>query len=128
LEWLSEADAEQDRETNDSLDEQHLRVPESFWFNPDDAKEWRGVRLQGSQYEEILPNDQGRLWSEVVGQFLGVHEGWRRLFERAGNLVATDGEARQVAEAELVQRRHVCRQAGEELARLKEDEIRNPPA
>jgi hypothetical protein len=43
------------------------------------------------------PNEQGRLWSNVLEYSLGVHEGWLRLYDRDGNLVPTDGEARQAA-------------------------------
>jgi hypothetical protein len=101
-------------------------VPEYVWFNPDDPKELRGFRLAGVEYEEIAPDEHGRLWSKVLGHYLGVHEGWLRLYDPDGNLVPTDGEAREAAE-QLVQQERAAREAAEaevawlreELARLK---------
>jgi hypothetical protein len=94
-------------------------VPEYVWFNPDDPKELRGFRLVGDEYEETAPDEQGRLWSKVLGHYLGVHEGWLRLYDSEGKLVLTGDEdaqqeraAREAAEAEVARLR-------EELARLK---------
>jgi Uma2 family endonuclease len=49
LELLSASTAEKDRETNYGIYEQHVRVPEYVWFNPDDPKELRGFRLVGDE-------------------------------------------------------------------------------
>jgi Uma2 family endonuclease len=121
LELLSESSAEKDRETNDGIYEQHVRVPEYVWFNPEDPKELRGFRLVGDEYEETAPDEHGRLWSKVLGHYLGVHEDWLRLYDSEGKLVLTGDEeaqqeraAREAAEAEVARLR-------EELARLKED-------
>jgi Uma2 family endonuclease len=123
LELLSESSAEKDRETNYGIYEQHVRVPEYVWFNPDDPKELRGFRLVGDEYEETAPDAHGRLWSKVLGHYLGVHEGWLRLYDPEGKLVLTGDEeaqqeraAREAAEAEVARLR-------EELARLKGEEI-----
>jgi Uma2 family endonuclease len=128
LELLSESSAEKDRETNYGIYEQHVRVPEYVWFNPEDPKELRGFRLVGDEYEETAPDEHGRLWSKVLGHYLGVHEGWLRLYDSEGKLVLTGDEeaqqeraAREAAEAEVARLR-------EELARLKAHEIRNSPA
>jgi Uma2 family endonuclease len=141
LELLSESNAEKDRETNYGIYEQRVRVPEYVWFNPLDPRELRGFRLAGDEYEEITPDERGRRWSKVLGHSLGVHEGWLRLYGPDGNLVPTDGEARQAAEAQAAQaqaevaQERAAREAAEaelehlreELARLKADEIRHTP-
>jgi len=75
------------------------------------------------------PDEHGRLWSKVLGHSLGVHDGWLRLYDPSGNLVLTDGEAREAAEKSAQQER-AARQAAEaevarrceELARLKADD------
>jgi Uma2 family endonuclease len=139
IELLSESNPTKDTVKNYSLYEQQLGVPEYVWFNPLEPTELRGFRLRGNRYEEITPDQHGRLWSEVLELYLGVHEGWLRLYDRHGNLILTGDEAetqqraratqaeeraaqeraaREAAEAELVRLR-------EELARLKADEIRN---
>jgi len=134
IELLSESNPTKDTVKNYRLYEQQLSVPEYVWFNPLEPTEWRGFRLRGNRYEEIAPDDHGRLWSEVLGLYLGVHEGWLRLYDRDGNLLPTDGEARQAAEelARTAQQRAEAAEAElarlrEELARLKADEIRNTP-
>jgi Uma2 family endonuclease len=132
LELLSASTAEKDRKTNYEIYEHRMRVPEYVWFNPLDPKELRGFRLVGDEYEETALDEHGRLWSKVLGHYLGVHEGWLRLYDAEAKLVLTGDEeaqqeraareqertARVAAEAELARLR-------EELARLKADEIRS---
>ena len=62
-------------------------------------------------YEPIAPNEQGWLWSEVLGAYMGTWRGklygreqtWLRLYDSDGNLVLVSEEreaiARQRAEA-----------------------------
>ncbi|HEV7516293.1 MAG TPA: hypothetical protein VGR07_08335, partial [Thermoanaerobaculia bacterium] len=62
-----------------------------------------GYRLAGRSYRPILPDEQGRLWSEQWGVSLGTWEGvvegrkaeWVRLFRPDGSLVPTRAEAAQ---------------------------------
>jgi hypothetical protein len=66
----------------------------------------------GERYEPIAPNEQGWLWSETLGAWVGVWKGkygnrtdnWLRLYDADGNLVPTSAEIaeqqRQRAEAE----------------------------
>jgi Uma2 family endonuclease len=121
LELLSESSAEKDRETNYGLYEQHVRVPEYVWFNPDDPKELRGFRLVGDEYEEVSPDEHGRLWSKVLGHSLGVHEGWLRLYDSDGNLVLTGNEEAQQERAAREQERAAREAAEAEVARLREE-------
>jgi Uma2 family endonuclease len=119
LELLSESNAAKDREINYEIYEQRIRVPEYVWFNPDDPTELRGFRLAGDEYEEMTPDEHGRLWSKVLGHSLGVHEGWLRLYDADGDLVLTGDEraqqeqvAREATEAEAAQER-AAREAAE---------------
>jgi len=119
IELLSRSNQNKDRTTNYEIYQQWLQVPEYFWFDPLNPSELRRLRLRGGQYEAIVPDEQGRLWSEALGVWFGVHERWLRLYDREGNLVPTGDElaqqeraAREAAEAEVARLR-------EELARLK---------
>jgi hypothetical protein len=119
-----------------------LQVPEYFWFDPLNPSELRGFRLRDGRYEDITADEQGRLWSDELKVWLGVHERWLRLYDSAGHLILTGKEeaaveraAREAAEA-LAQQERAAREAAEaelarlreELARLKADEIRNSQA
>lgn len=94
-----------------------------FVFDPFDINSLRGWHLDGNlRYQSLVPNEQGWLWCEILGFWLGTWEGvlqketapWLRFYDREGNLVLLPEEAeRQRAEAE--------RQRAERLAaRLKE--------
>jgi Uma2 family endonuclease len=128
LELLSESSAEKDRETNYGLYEQHVRVPEYVWFNPDDPKELRGFRLVGDEYEEVSPDEHGRLWSKVLGHSLGVHEGWLRLYDPDGHLIPTGDELALAAQQRAEAAETEVARLREELAGLKAHEMRNSQA
>jgi len=119
LELLSESSAEKDRETNYGIYEHHVRVPEYVWFNPDDPKELRGFRLVGDEYEEVAPDEHGRLWSKVLGHSLGVHEGWLRLYDPDGRLIPTGDELARMAQQRAEAAEAEVARLREELARLK---------
>jgi Uma2 family endonuclease len=142
VELLSRSNQNKDRTTNYEIYEQRLQVPEYFWFDPLNPSELRGFRLREGRYEDITPDEQGRLWSDELKVWLGVHERWLRLYDSAGHLILTGKEeaaveraAREAAEA-LAQQERAAREAAEaelarlreELARLKADEIRNSQA
>ncbi|MBR8841221.1 MAG: Uma2 family endonuclease, partial [Stigonema ocellatum SAG 48.90 = DSM 106950] len=75
-------------------------TPEYFWFSPLNW-EFMGFELVGNSYQEIIPNAQGRRWSQVLGLYLGVEAGKLRYFTTDGDLVPTPEEvaiaAQQVA-------------------------------
>jgi len=129
LELLSESNPAKDRERNYTIYEQRLRVPEYFWFNPLAPAELRGFRLHGGHhYEEVPADKQGRLWSEVLGLYLGMHDGWLRIYDRQGGLVLTAEEAAgqeraaRLAAEETVGQERAARLAAEaELAGLREE-------
>ncbi len=122
FELSSPTTAKKDREENLQLYAQTFGTAEYFIYDPYKA-ELLGYRLGAKkQYERIEPNEQGWLWSEQLGVYVGVVEGvyrgrrrkWVRWFTAEGELVPTPYEAqRQQAEAQ--------RQRAEKLAqRLRE--------
>lgn len=76
-------------------------------FNPDTLQGWR---LDANfSYQPLVPNEQGWLWCETLGFWLGTWEGtieretapWLRFYDQQGNLVLLPEEAEhQRAEAE----------------------------
>lgn len=52
-----------------------------------------GFKLVGNQYQEIVANEQGLLWSEVLNLYLGVANDKLRYFTSEGELVPTPEEA-----------------------------------
>lgn len=92
IEVLSDSTANIDRTTKKSLYQNTFRTPDYFWFDPN-TLEFQGFTLMGGQYQSITPNDQGWLWSEQLGLYLGVFEGKLRYFTSERELVPTPQEA-----------------------------------
>ncbi|MBY5281281.1 Uma2 family endonuclease [Anabaena sp. PCC 7938] len=92
IELLSDSTAKVDRNLKKSLYESRFRTPEYFWFSPE-SLEFMGFKLVGKQYQEIIPNEQRWLWSEVLNLYLGVENAKLRYFTSEGELVPTPEEA-----------------------------------
>jgi Uma2 family endonuclease len=123
IEIVSASSKSKDTQDNKSLYAEVFHTPEYFWYDRWTG-ELEGYRLVGERYEPIAPNEQGWLWSEVLGAWVGVWKGrygnrtdaWLRLYDADGNLVPTSAELaeqqRQRAEAER-QRAEAERQRAE---------------
>ncbi len=96
IELLSDSTASADRGLKKDIYEQRFHTPEYFWFSPETG-EFKGFRLNAARYEEIQPNEQGWRWSNVLGLFLGVHDGLLKYFTAQGGLLPTPEEAAQQA-------------------------------
>ncbi|MEG4341696.1 Uma2 family endonuclease [Microcoleus sp. A003_D6] len=92
IELLANSTATVDRNEKKILYQKSLRIPEYFWFDPENL-EFSGFRLIGREYQAILANEFGRLWSEVLELYLGIHDRKLRYFTPDGELVATPEEA-----------------------------------
>ena len=62
-----------------------------------------GFRLVNGDYEAILPNIQGHLWSEQMELFLGIHDRKLRYFDPQGNMVPTPKEDAEQANLQAEQ-------------------------
>ncbi|HUM71503.1 MAG TPA: Uma2 family endonuclease [Chloroflexota bacterium] len=130
IELLSPSTAETDKTTKKQLYERVFRTAEYFCYDPSN-QELIGWHLQQNQYEQLEPDEYGRLWSSVLqvwlgawdGRFISRHATWLRFYDEDGLLVPITAEAeaarasreaaaRQTAEAEVTRLR-------EELARLQ---------
>jgi Uma2 family endonuclease len=110
FEFLSPSTAHKDRTEKRDLYARVLRTAEYFMYDPE-TRRLEGLSLvrRSSTYRPILPDTNGRLWSEQLGAFVGLWHGlvdgregeWVRLFRPDGRLVPTKDEAEeQRAEAE----------------------------
>ncbi|PLS67343.1 MAG: hypothetical protein CV045_14130, partial [Cyanobacteria bacterium M5B4] len=92
IELLSDSTAKVDRTEKRSLYAERFHTPEYFYFSPE-TLEFAGFKLNLNEYVPIVANEQGWLWSEVLGFFLGIHEGQLRYFSLEGRLIPTPEEA-----------------------------------
>jgi len=125
VEFISTSTRKKDVDENVKFYARVFRVLEYFWFDRRTG-ELAGYRLSGVSYTPIEPDARGRLWSEVLGAYLGVWRGeyrgrrfpWLRLWDKEGRLVPTTAEraarertARARAEAQAQQERAAREQA-----------------
>jgi len=108
VELLAPSTAEIDRTVKRELYAQVFRTAEYYLYEPETLK-LEGLRLKGTVYQPMVPDETGRFWSDQLKVFLGLWHGnvgrcedqdWVRLFRPDGSLVPTEAEAeRQRADA-----------------------------
>jgi Uma2 family endonuclease len=113
IELLSDSTAVTDRALKKELYQTRFHTPEYFWFSPE-TLEFQGFRLAGQQYNEIEPNNQRWLWSEVLSLFLGVQDNQLRYFTTDGQLVPAPIEAANQAQAKAARLEEQLRSLGVE--------------
>jgi Uma2 family endonuclease len=119
VELLSSSTAKKDRNEKRDLYAHVFRTAEYFLCDPE-TRQMQGLRLSGRSYRPIQPEEDGRVWSEQLGVFLGLWHGevdartgdWVRLYRPDGSLVPTPEE-----QVEMERRR--AERAEAELARLR---------
>ncbi|MCS6919320.1 MAG: Uma2 family endonuclease [Fimbriimonadales bacterium] len=129
VEFISSSTRRKDVEQNVKIYEKVFHTGEYFWYDGRKG-ELKGYRLDRGRYAPIEPNEQGWLWSDALGAYLGVWRGvyrgrrynWLRLYDREGRLVPTGQERAEQerqraeqAEAELQRLREALRERGIEL-------------
>ncbi|MDJ0662426.1 MAG: Uma2 family endonuclease [Crocosphaera sp.] len=126
VEILSESTAQTDREEKKEIYQDTFRTPDYFWFDPY-TLEFKGFTLISGSYQPIEPNEQGWLWSEQLGLYLGIYEEKLRYFSSEGELVPTPEEAatgeRQQKEYERQEKEYERQQkelALQEIEQLKQ--------
>ncbi|HBL12058.1 MAG TPA: hypothetical protein DD379_11735 [Cyanobacteria bacterium UBA11162] len=130
VELLSPSTAEVDTGAKKDLYEQTFRTPNYYVFDPFDPNSLRGWRLDLERgYVEVIPNEQGWLWCQRLGLWLGTWEGtveekpgvWLRFYDQQGNLIPLPEEAAQeqlaATQAELAV---ACQSAQEVQQQLEE--------
>lgn len=86
IELLSNSTAMVDRVQKKDLYQEVWRVPDYFWFHPE-TLEFAGFHLVNGRYEAIVPSDTGRLWSQQLQLYLGIHERQLRWLSAEGDLI-----------------------------------------
>lgn len=109
VEILSRTTADTDRGLKKQIYQDIFRTPDYFWFDPD-TLEFKGFNLLGGQYQELQLNPDGRLWSQQLQLYLGIHDSKLRLFTVEGKLISTPNE---VVEQERQQRQQAEQQVAE---------------
>lgn len=134
VELLSDSTADTDRGLKKQIYQDTFRMPEYFWFDPY-SLEFKGFELIRGHYQDLQPNDQGWLWSEQLGLYLGVYNDKLRFFTPDGELVPAPEEAaraeqhqREQAEARAADAETRAADAEALLARYREQfgELPNP--
>jgi Uma2 family endonuclease len=91
IEILSPTTANTDREFKKKLYQNTFRTPDYFWFDPY-TLEFAGFHLVDGEYQPLEANEQGHLWSQQLGLYLGIYQGLVRFFTPEGQLVPTPEE------------------------------------
>ncbi|KKJ00355.1 Uma2 family endonuclease [Prochlorothrix hollandica] len=92
IELLSESTATVDRGLKKQLYQDLFQTPHYFWFDPY-TLELAGFELVQGQYQALSPNDQGHLWCESLGLFVGIEDRSLWFFTAAGDRVLLPEEA-----------------------------------
>lgn len=104
VELMSPSTAAMDTGTKKDIYERIFRTPDYFVFNPFDPNSLQGWHLDASQqYQPLVGNEQGWLWCQTLGLWLGTWQGtidremavWLRFYDQEGNLVPLPEEAAQ---------------------------------
>ncbi len=99
VELLSDSTASTDRGLKKQIYQDTFRTPDYFWFDPH-TLEFQGFHIVDGVYQPLVANEQGWLWSQQLGLYLGVHGRQLRFFTAEGELVPS---AEERAEAERQQ-------------------------
>ncbi|KOP23762.1 hypothetical protein AMR41_24860 [Hapalosiphon sp. MRB220] len=116
LEILSESTANIDKEFKKKLYQSTFRTPDYFWFDPY-TLEFAGFHLVDGNYQPLEANNQGHLWSQQLGLYLGIYQGLLRFFTPEGQLIPTPEEE---AESERQQKELALSRAERLAAKLRE--------
>jgi Uma2 family endonuclease len=118
IELLSSATAAVDKNEKKELYQDVWRVPNYYWFHPQ-TMEFAGFSLNNGRYEPISPTEQGWLWSEQLGLFLGVHDEQLRWWTAQGELIPLPEEQVQQAKEQERQAKEQAQQERQRAERLE---------
>ncbi|WP_016876461.1 Uma2 family endonuclease [Chlorogloeopsis fritschii] len=119
IEILSNSTAAVDKGFKKQLYQDTFRTPDYFWFDPV-TLEFQGFHLVDGQYQEIQLTPDGKLWSQQLGLYLGVHEGKLRYFTPEQQLIPSAEELAEQEKLRAQQAEERLHQTEQELARLRE--------
>ncbi|AVH62263.1 Uma2 family endonuclease [Nostoc sp. 'Peltigera membranacea cyanobiont' N6] len=110
LEILSNSTANTDKGLKKEIYQNTFRTPDYFWFDPY-TLEFAGFHLVDGEYQPLQASEQGHLWSQQLGLYLGIYQGLLRFFKPDGQLVPTPEEIAQQSEQRVEQAEQKVEQA-----------------
>jgi hypothetical protein len=119
---MSDSTATVDITTKKDLYERTFKTPDYFVYDPFDPDSLQGWHLDLDEgYREITANEQGWLWCQRLGLWLGSWQGtidreeavWLRFYDQQGNLVPLPEEAAQQQAEAAQQRADIAEQRAE---------------
>ena len=120
IEILSDSTAATDRNLKKKIYQDTFRTPDYFWFDPV-SLEFQGFYLSHGEYQPLEPNEEGYLWSEQLGLFLGIHQGQLRYFTPEGEMLPTPEE---FAHQEKQRAEQEAQRAEQEAQRAEQERLR----
>jgi Uma2 family endonuclease len=118
VELLSDSTSSTDRGLKKQIYQDIFRTPEYFWFDPNNL-EFAGFVLLAGKYEPIIPNPQGRLWSQQLELYLGVEQQNLRFYTAEGELVLTPEEVAHLEMQRFEQEKQRAEQEKQRSDRLE---------
>jgi Uma2 family endonuclease len=131
FETLSDSTQKNDRGEKKAIYEQIFKTHEYFLIDPE-RQTLEAYRLLNGKYESIVPDDEGRRWSEKLGLFVKLvphpseKASFARFFRPDGSIVPTGHEkaaveraAREQAEAKIARIEAEREQAEAKIARIE---------
>ncbi len=124
VELMSPSTAKVDKGKKKDIYERTFKTRDYFVYDPFDPTSLAGWRLDNNlRYEPLVINEQGWLWCETLGFWLGTWQGtidretalWLRFYDGSGNLVPLPEEAAQ-QQAEVAQQQAEVAQQQAEVA------------
>ncbi|MBD2778596.1 Uma2 family endonuclease [Iningainema tapete] len=134
VELLSPSTAVFDKGKKKDIYEQVFRTPDYFVYDPFNPDSLQGWHLDlSSGYQPLELNEQGWLWCQSLGLWLGTWQGtidretalWLRFYDGEGNLVLLPEEAAQAkaqqAQQEAQQAQQEAQQAQQEAQQAQQE-------
>ena len=115
IELLSDSTAGVDRGLKKQIYQDVFRTLDYFWFDPA-RLELQGFHLIDGQYQEIVADARGWMWSQQLELYLGVDQNKLRFFTAEGELVLLPEEEMEKKAEQESQR---ADRAEQELEKLK---------
>lgn len=127
IELLSDSTRAVDKGEKKALYERVFHTSEYYLYDPF-SQEFTAYHLHGTRYQEITPDEQGRLYSPAAKLYLTVHEDWLRWLTPAGELIPTPQELadqeRQRADQEQLRAEQEQQRAEQESQRADQERQR----
>ena len=130
IELLSPTTAVEDLGRKKEIYRTTFKTRNYFVYDPFNPASFQGWQLQGDEYQEINPNEQGWLWSNVLELWVGTWTGilskeeaiWLRFYTPSGQLVLLAKELERLRTQQEQQKAEQERERAEQQTELAQRE------